>query len=169
MKHTIAVATAAALAVLGTACSSSTAGHAAGGSSSGGRPAAIPASGGSKGPTAAPPTGSIPAGSGGLGAAAWCGELVQNSSVSLTNPSSTLPPGYAARAQKLVDDAPPEIRPDVNTITTADEQVAAGHPDADATPQFLQAGQHLVQWLQANCPDVLKKFNPGIGSALPTG
>jgi hypothetical protein len=120
------------------------------------------------------PTSGIPAGSttrvfgggGGSNANAWCAELDKAGPAVITagNPNA-LPPDWQAKAEALAADAPDDIRPDVETIIKADEQIINGNPNADGTQAFLVAGEHLVRWLGANCPGLLQKYNPG----LPVG
>lgn len=99
----------------------------------------------------------------GVDANAWCQELDKAGPavISAGNPSA-LPPHWQAKAEALAADAPADIRSDVETVIKTDEQILGGHANADSTPTFLKAGEHLVQWLTSNCPGLMQKYNPGL-------
>ncbi len=167
MKIAFVVAAATSLMLAGTACSSSTTNGAGAGA---GAKTTKPAAGSTAALTSAAPASSAaaPTGGGGTDSNSWCGEIASSGEaiISADDPSA-LPPNWQAKAEKLAADAPSEIRSDVETLVKGDEKIISGDATADQTPAFLQAGQHVVAWLEAHCPSVMASLNPGLGS--PTG
>jgi hypothetical protein len=157
---TVIIAAATGLVLCSTACSSSKGGT---GSFNVAPPHGSVAVGG-KTSTGAPATSTAPVlGGGGNSADAWCAELDKDGPAVITagDPNS-LPPDWQAKADQLAADAPDDIRPDVETVIKTDEAIINGNANADSTPAFLTAGEHLVKWLGTNCPGLLQKYNPGM-------
>jgi hypothetical protein len=156
----IAIAAATGLVLCAAACSSSSTGSGA----AGGHPTSPALTGPAS--VAASSAAASTAHGGGADSNAWCAELDKAGPavISAGNPSS-LPPGWQQKADQLAADAPAEIRSDVQIVIKQDEKIIQGDANADQTPEFLKAGQHLVQWLGQNCPGLLQKYNPGLPSA----
>jgi hypothetical protein len=164
---TVLIATATGLVLCSAACSSSGGGSGsfANGGGGGGAPTTGVTSAG------APGSSTAQAGGGGVDANSWCQELAAaGPAVISAGNSGALPPDWQAKADALAADAPDAIRTDVQIVIKADEKIINGDPNGDNTPQFMQAGAHLVQWLSTNCPDVMKQYNPGLpGAGTATG
>lgn len=159
----LVIAAATGLMLCGTAaCSSSTSGS---GDFNAHSPNTGPAAGHSTGTSSAPALGG-----GGKDASAWCAELDQAGPaiIGAGNPGA-LPDDWQTKAEALAADAPDDIRADVETLVKGDEKIINGDATGDETPEFLKAGQHVVQWLSANCPSLLQKYNPGFPAGSPTG
>jgi hypothetical protein len=105
-----------------------------------------------------------PAAKGGTVANAWCGELAAAGRSALSGGTPNKPIS-ASSLHRLIDDAPAAIRADVQrlgTVALAAEQHKITQPPAD--PRYLQAGEHVAVWMQANCPTLFQTLNPGYPS-----
>jgi hypothetical protein len=101
---------------------------------------------------------------GGTNANTWCGELAAAGRSALSGGTPTKPIA-AATLHRLIDDAPAAIRADVQrlgAVALAAEQHKINQPPSDS--RYLQAGEHVAVWMQANCPTVFQTLNPGYPS-----
>jgi hypothetical protein len=95
----------------------------------------------------------------------WCAELAAAGKSVLSGGTPSKPLAEST-LHRLVDTAPAAIRADVQRlgdVTLAAEQHKITQPPGD--PKYLQAGEHVAIWLQANCPRLFQTLNPGYPTA----
>jgi hypothetical protein len=120
--------------------------------------------------SARPGGGSTSHAAAGGGSGNWCQELTDagQSILALGGTSVASPSEFKAKLDALVNDAPAEIKPDVQVLAQVDEKIVDGDTTAEnalSDPSVAAKIQHFVSWLTTNCPGVLD----GVPSGLPTG
>jgi hypothetical protein len=120
---------------------------------------------------AAKPGGRATAATGGS-ATGWCAELARagDALVALGGSATEAPSVYKQKLETLVNDAPADIKPDLQTIAQINEKIVNGDPSAESqisNPAVAAQVEHFASWLQTNCRGIVANLPSGLPS-LPS-